>query len=346
MKRPERIHIFVHEIWKWYARHKRDLPWRDLQIKDDTERAYQILVSEIMLQQTQVSRVKIVFKEFLSKFPKISDLAEASNRDVILAWRGMGYNNRAIRLRDAAREVESGKWKVDKELFPREMDALMEIPGVGHYTAAAIRNFAFNIPTPCIDTNIRRILHRTFVGPENANGTWKKDDQYLLSIASEILDEAVDTYEKSFVRLLVGSNKRTNEQTFSGAAAEWHAALMDFGSLVCTKRNPKWDVCPLTKAGIMKSAYKLPVISDQLSEKKKEPGRLVGSKFIPNRIFRGKIIEELRDAQKGMTVEQIGLQVCMDWNADKHQKWLEGIVEALKKDNLIVSRRGKLLLAE
>jgi len=107
VKRQERIEGFVEEIWKWYANHKRDLPWRDLSIKDDTQRAYLILVSEVMLQQTQVERVKIIFKRFLDEFPTLQDLARASNKDVILAWRGMGYNSRALRLRDAAKEIVS-----------------------------------------------------------------------------------------------------------------------------------------------------------------------------------------------------------------------------------------------
>ena len=105
MTHAERTEKFVDEIWSWYARHKRTLPWRDLAIKNDTERAYRILVSEVMLQQTQVSRVIVIYKRFLRQFPKLEDLAAASNRDVILAWRGMGYNSRALRLRNAARTI-------------------------------------------------------------------------------------------------------------------------------------------------------------------------------------------------------------------------------------------------
>ena len=103
MNRKDRISAFVETVWDWYGRHKRDLPWRDLRDADPAERGYKILVSEVMLQQTQVSRVEIMFRSFLERFPKIQDLASASNRDVILAWRGMGYNSRALRLRDAAK---------------------------------------------------------------------------------------------------------------------------------------------------------------------------------------------------------------------------------------------------
>ena len=325
MNRKEKISVFVDCIWQWYAEHKRDLPWRDLDIEDDTQRAYQILVSEIMLQQTQVSRVKIVYRNFLEQFPKISDLADASNKDVILAWRGMGYNSRALRLRDAAREVENGK-------FPREMEALQKLPGVGHYTAAAIRNFAFNIPTPCLDTNIRRILHRTFYGPEDRNGKWNIEDEKLLKIAKGVLDEALQYSLSTFHFPLSTSN--------------WHAALMDFGSLVCTKRNPKWDICPLTKAGIMQSAYNVPTPNTQHPTPKREPGRYVGSKYIPNRIFRGKVIEELRDEEKGLTVAEIGRRICLDWDEKEHIEWLEGLIEALMKDRLVAAKKELLTLNE
>lgn len=335
MNQKERIEKFTQAIWEWYARHKRELPWRDLLIQDDTQRAYQIMISEIMLQQTQVERVKIVYRDFLIRFPSITDLAAASNKDVILAWRGMGYNSRALRLRDAAKSiVDRGKWIEDKDIFPREMSELLELPGIGHYTAAAIRNFAFDIPTPCIDTNIRRILHRVFVGPENAVGEWGMGDRELLKIAEKVLNEALSSIHYP---LSTQPEKR---------AADWHAALMDFGSLVCTKRSPKWDICPLTKAGIMKAAFKTPDPNYKPQATKREPGRMVGSKYIPNRIFRGKVVDELRDATSGLSAAEIGRRVCLDWDATEHTVWLDGIIEALKKDHLIQCKGSKLVLAE
>ena len=183
MRRQEHIEAFVEELWSWFAKYKRILPWRDLDIADDTERAYRILVSEIMLQQTQGARVESVFPVFLEQFPSLRDLASASNREVLIAWRGMGYNARALRLRDIARSICTEHGGV----FPREMNDLQSLKGIGHYTAAAIRNFAFLLPTPCLDTNIRRIIHRTFVGPECPDGTWSKGDDYLLGIAAQAL---------------------------------------------------------------------------------------------------------------------------------------------------------------
>jgi A/G-specific adenine glycosylase len=320
MKQSERSQIFVEEIHKWYLRHKRTLPWRDLAIKDDTQRAYQVLVSEVMLQQTQVERVKITYKNFLETFPTIESLAEASNGEVIMAWRGMGYNSRALRLRDTAISVV----KNYNTNFPKEMKELQSLPGVGHYTAAAIRNFAFNLPTACLDTNIRRIYHRTFIGPEKADGTWKEHDRTVLKIAEKTLEKAVD-------------------HGFTGA--DWHAALMDFGSLVCTMRSPKWDICPLTSAGIMKSAYKTPVPESKAAKTRKEPGRMVGSIYIPNRIFRGKFVEELRNVPEGLTVLEVGRRICIDWDEAEHAEWIEELAEKLKKDQLIRMDKGRVLLA-
>ncbi|MDD5751381.1 MAG: hypothetical protein PHS73_02575 [Candidatus Peribacteraceae bacterium] len=345
-------------------------------MSDDTERAYQILVSEVMLQQTQVERVRVIFVDFLKQFPRLRDLARASNREVILAWRGMGYNSRALRLRDAARHIAgkflvSGCWLLvgehktknqkpvtknhhptTKNHFPKSMEELQSIPGIGHYTAAAILNFAFNIPTPCIDTNIRRILHRTFIGPENPDGTWKKDDRYLLRLAGEVLqlachDELVEPWAR------VSTLRRAQGDTLPYIphdARNWHAALMDFGSLVQTKSKPKWEECPLTARGLMvttKSSFEgsnqKPVTKNQ---KLRESGRIIRGRFTPNRIIRGRIVEALRDARQGLPLDIIGRTVCTDWSKKRHQEWLSEIVEKLKRDKLITCKRKKYILAD
>ncbi|MBI3332238.1 A/G-specific adenine glycosylase [Candidatus Peregrinibacteria bacterium] len=353
MNRKERVHIFVTEIWNWFAVHKRDLPWRDLAIPDDTERAYRILVSEVMLQQTQVSRVIVIYKRFLEAFPTLSALAKASNRDVLIAWRGMGYNSRALRLRDAAKTIMEDF----SGIFPKTMEELQSIKGIGHYTAAAIRNFAFGIPTPCIDTNIRRVLHRTFVGAEDGDGAWRKKDDYLLKLAEEVLNEAVQW------------RMDNGKWIMMKATMEWHHALMDFGSIVQTKRNPKWDICPLTKRGICRAAKQwnkekkvrhaeqaprrpstppraaLGSAQDDVSgavskHVVREPGRFVGTVYIPNRIFRGKIVEELRDAKNGLLFAELGGRVCLDWKPAEHQKWFKGLLKKLEYDALIERKRN------
>ena len=354
MRGSERIQIFCDEIWQWFSRHKRVLPWRDIPIADADERAYRIFVSEIMLQQTQVSRVQIVFRDFLIQFPQINDLARATNREVLLAWRGMGYNSRALRLRDAACTIVErfhGR-------FPQSMEELQSISGVGHYTAAAIRNFAFGIPTPCLDTNIRRILHRTFVGRENPDGTWKKDDRYLLRLAEKVLNECLQTYSKKARRSagLAGSRagaappKGKGWSTegkplgFSSVSSDWHSALMDFGSLVCTKSHPKWDQYSERLRSITK-AY-----GSEIKRTKKlnktEPGRLIEERFIPNRIIRGRIVDYLRDQERGGSIFPIGKAVAADWNRVRHEAWLKKILEGLERDGLIEKKGTKYRLKD
>ncbi|MDD4319702.1 MAG: hypothetical protein PHW10_05265 [Candidatus Peribacteraceae bacterium] len=363
MTKAQHIAAFTEMMWEWYRRHKRVLPWRDLKIKDDTQRAYLVLVSEIMLQQTQVPRVEIMFKKFIRTFPSLEALAHASNRDVILAWRGMGYNSRALRLRDAAKKIV----QYFGLQFPQNMEELLSIKGIGPYTAAAVRNFAFNLPTPCLDTNIRRILHRVFIGPERRDGTWRKNDKYLLKLAGEVLDIALLSPTRPArgapSPTLLRSSGATEGQAGGGqrrrqrppplggrvgdGGKDWHAALMDFGSLVCTKNNPKCQQCPLRHR--CTSVNRVKPHRSKLkagSSKLREPGREIAGKFVPNRIIRGRIVEELRDAPKGLALNDIGGRVCIDWDAKEHREWLHGILEKLKRDALIRSEGKRLMLAE
>jgi A/G-specific adenine glycosylase len=129
----------------WYARHGRDLPWRR------TRDPYAILVSEVMLQQTQVARVRPHFTEWLRRWPSVEALATATTADVIRAWAGLGYNRRAVSLHRAARQIAANGWPED----------LTELPGVGSYTARAIRRFAFGEPVLPVDTNVRRVRERS-----------------------------------------------------------------------------------------------------------------------------------------------------------------------------------------
>jgi A/G-specific adenine glycosylase len=202
------------------------------------------------------------------------------------------------------------------------MDELMELPGVGHYTAGAIRNFAFGIPTPCMDVNIRRIVHRFFVGPENPDGTWKVQDADLLPLTQKIMVEAISMGR--------------------GWAPNFFAALMDFGSAVCTKKNPKWELMTKKMQSVCMSYGKK--IETVKSVTKKEPGRMMAGKFIPNRIFRGRIIEVLRDAKTGLTRERIGEQAIADWTMGDHAEWLQGLLEKLQEDGLLETSGKKYRL--
>lgn len=131
----------------WYGRHRRDAPWRD------TSDPWRILVSEVMSQQTQVSRVIPKWRAFLERFPAPGDCAAAPRSEVLAMWSGLGYNSRAIRLQEAAQLI-------DEEGWPTSSKALQALPGVGPYTAAAVACFAFGEQVPAIDTNLRRVLSR------------------------------------------------------------------------------------------------------------------------------------------------------------------------------------------
>lgn len=175
----------------YYRTHKRQLPWRD------TYSPYQILVSEFMLQQTQVERVISKYHEFLASFPDVQSLAHAPTREVLLLWQGLGYNRRALSLHRTAKLIsEHYQGKI-----PSSVELLMQMPGIGKSTASAIVTFAFNIPSVFIETNIRRVfLHFFFQDREAVSD-----------------GEIVPLVEKSMDR----KNPR-----------EWYYALMDYGAML------------------------------------------------------------------------------------------------------------------
>jgi A/G-specific adenine glycosylase len=141
-------------LLEWHGTRRRDLPWR--RRRDP----YAVLVSEVMLQQTQVARVVPRFEHWMARWPTVETLAAAGSGDVIRAWQGLGYNRRVVKLHRAAQRVAGEGWP----------DDLTELPGVGEYTAAAVRRFAFGEPVLPLDTNVRRVMERTggSFGPESA----------------------------------------------------------------------------------------------------------------------------------------------------------------------------------
>jgi A/G-specific adenine glycosylase len=152
-------------LLEWYGTAGRSLPWR---VSNDP---YRVLVSEAMLQQTQVQRVIARFESFIARWPTEDDLADATNAEVLGEWSGLGYNSRAIRLRDAARLVAAHGW-------PRTPEGLRKLPGVGPYTANAIASICFGIGVPAVDTNLKRVISR-WIG-EPLDGTELADVAYAL----------------------------------------------------------------------------------------------------------------------------------------------------------------------
>src|SRR5216110_499871 len=172
---PEHVTQVHDALLAWYAVEQRPLPWR---ITDDP---YAILVSEVMLQQTQVDRVLPKYAQFLAAFPTLADLAAASTADVITVWAPLGYNRRAVSLQSIARQVMSEY----EGRIPDTIDELLKLKGVGRYTAGAIACFAYRKQVATVDTNIRRVLHRIFLGLEFPEQ--KLSDANMLTFAEQIL---------------------------------------------------------------------------------------------------------------------------------------------------------------
>lgn len=194
----KRFTTFKRTVWGYYRRHGRDLPWRR------TRDPYKILVSEIMLQQTQVSRVLKKYPEFIKRFPSIQVLARAPLREVLLGWQGMGYNRRALALHRLARTV------VDRfrAQIPPDQKLLESLPGVGPATAGAVMAYAWDNPAVFIETNIRRVfIHHFFSRRKNVS------DEEILSLVRKTVS-------------------KTNPR-------EWYWALMDYGThLAAAVPNP------------------------------------------------------------------------------------------------------------
>ncbi|MBI1736733.1 MAG: A/G-specific adenine glycosylase [Candidatus Rokubacteria bacterium] len=209
MRPPDRdvTRRFQRRLLAWYARHGRDLPWRR------TREPYRVLVSEIMLQQTQVDRVIPKYEEFLTRYPTLGDLAAARPAEVRSLWYPLGYNVRPLRLHAIARETVArygGR-------LPDSDDALRRLPGIGRYTAGAVLSFAFGRDAAIVDTNVRRVLGRVFLGPRRARRLRGESAWWDLS------------------RALVPS----------GRAYDFNQALMDFGATWCTPRKPRCPRCPM-----------------------------------------------------------------------------------------------------
>jgi len=200
-------HKFRAALARWFRAQGRDLPWRR------TRDPYAIMVSEFMLQQTQVVTVLAFYARWLARFPDFATLAAASEADVLHVWQGLGYYSRARNLHRAAQEVVAQHGGS----LPDDLAAIAALPGVGRYTAGAIASFAFDRATPIIDANIARVLAR------------------LLD-----LREPIDTPRGSAILW------RTAEALLPGRGGRLHnSALMELGALLCTPRTPRCPVCPV-----------------------------------------------------------------------------------------------------
>jgi len=211
--------VFRKKLHGWFREHSRDLPWRK------TRDPYRILISELMLQQTQVSRVLDFYRRFLERFPDLPSLAKAKPQRVLEAWEGLGYYARARNLHTLARHVTETRDGV----IPSEPAELRSLPGVGAYTAGAVASFAYEKRAALVDTNVARVLHRVFapeLDPKSGAGLKR-----LWHIAEQLLP-------------------RTGKLTWTH-----NQALMELGALVCSARAPKCGMCPVQRGCASRDRY-------------------------------------------------------------------------------------------
>ena len=208
VRKPAHAQAFTRKLLAWWARAARDLPWRK------TRDPYRVLVSEFMLQQTQVSRVAEYYPRFLERFPDLDTLASARPRAVREAWDGLGYYARASNLHALARVVSRDH---DGKL-PDVPEELIKLPGVGPYTAGAVASFAYEKPVPAVDTNVSRVLRRVFWGSNHAPRTTQR---VLWNLAAALVPKR------------------------GKSAWKFNQAIMELGALICVARKPKCEQCPV-----------------------------------------------------------------------------------------------------
>lgn len=223
---------FSTQIIEWYRTNKRDLPWRK------TKNPYQIWLSEIILQQTRVEQGLSYYLKFIEKYPSIKDLANAPQDEVLKLWQGLGYYSRARNLHYTSKVI-TDKYKGE---FPATYKEILDLKGIGEYTAAAISSFSFNLPYPVIDGNVYRVLSRVFD-----------------------IDTPIDSTlgKKEFKELAYELINKNNP-------SEYNQAIMEFGALYCKPQSPDCENCIFTSTCLAfktKKINELPVKSKKLKQK-------------------------------------------------------------------------------
>lgn len=254
----EHTYLVHSDLISWYRENARPLPWRTLGVS-----AWAILVCEVMSQQTPISRVLPAWKEWMDRWPNPQALAAASPAEVILAWGSLGYPRRGLRLRECAIAVVD-EWGGE---LPRSRSDLLTLPGVGPYTADAVVAFAFREPATVLDVNVRRVLARLD--------------------GEEFPPDSLRKWEIARAEKLV--------PTDGEESAEWNAAIMEFGALICKARNPQCATCPISSKCGWFAAGKPPHTKP----------RKVQSFAGTHREARGKIMKVLREGSEAITLEEL-----------------------------------------
>lgn len=286
---PARGHHLADRLLEWYERHRRDLPWRR------TRDPYAILVSEVMLQQTQVDRVVPKYHEFLARFPTLAALAAAPLAEVIRAWAPLGYNLRAVRLHRIAQAAVAHFGGH----LPDDYDTLLTLPGLGPYSAAAVVCFAFGQDRLAPDTNVRRVLARVLRGRDLERGG---AERALLGEARSLLP--------------------------SGRASDFNQALMDLGATVCLARAPRCLICPLRAA----CAYAAQPPEPAERPRRRRAAPFAGSsRYYRGRVLAA--LRDL-GPDGSLSLEDLGRAVKPDYVSGEVE-WLAGLVGRLAAEGLV-----------
>ncbi len=298
------------KLLSWYGRYGRStLPWRTVRSP------YRTMVSEFMLAQTQVSRVAGKFAAFVERFPDFGVLGSAPTADVVREWKGLGYNTRAVRLQRLARAVTERHGGV----LPSEPAALVALPGIGPYTAAAIRAFAFGIDDAPIDTNVRRVVQRVCFGAEWAVAAGEPE---IAASARALLPP--------------------------GRAHDWSSALMDLGAAICTAKRPQCAHCPLRS-----DCAAAPIDAAEIDAARSGAGRRRRSPqdALPfartNRYARGRIVDRLRELPPGRRISLLDLHAGSGEGLAQHSlDDVRALVRALERDGLVTCDGTAVALSE
>lgn len=277
---PARARDFSSHLLVWYAKHKRDLPWRR-----DAHNPYRVWISETLLQQTQVATVIPYYKRFLARFPTVRALANARLDTVLKTWEGAGYYARARNLHRAAKEIVArfgGK-------VPSKVQDLLTLPGIGRYTAGAIASIAFNRDAPVLDGNVMRVLCRYF----NIRGDPKRTEtqKQLWKLAEDLIPR--------------------------GRAGKFNQALMDLGATICTPRAPSCSQCPMRRTCAAKrlgAQNRLPTKSKNKTKPHKQIGVGIiwkGKKILVARRFDRDLLGGLWEFPGGHRERGESLEECV-----------------------------------
>ncbi|WP_229480431.1 A/G-specific adenine glycosylase [Mycolicibacterium mageritense] len=283
------------ELLRWYARARRDLPWRKPEVTP-----WQILVSEFMLQQTPVSRVEPIWLAWIERWPTPSATAAAGSAEVLRAWGKLGYPRRAKRLHECAVVISSDH----DDVVPADVETLLTLPGIGAYTARAVACFAYSARVPVVDTNVRRVVARAVHGRADSPASVRDLDD----VAALLPDDAT--------------------------APVFSAALMELGATVCTARNPRCGICPLSVCRWRTAGF-------PAGTEVKRVQKYAGT----DRQVRGKLMDVLRASSSPVTRAQLDVA----WLTDTAQRdraldslLVDGLVEQTTDGRFALAGEGEI----